>query len=137
LVTTLTELPPEELADRDDGRAMIEATFCQATQGLGLVKRRQHTWEAQQIVLLLARLAPHRLVWSRCWLSRVPAIRWRWGGDGVVRLLHDVWTVPGLMQRRKGWMVSIHFDPLHPLARVLQEGFAALFRGRVRVRCVR
>jgi Transposase DDE domain group 1 len=77
LVTTLTELPPAELADAYDGRAMIEATCCQDKQGLGLVKRRQHTWEAQQIVLLLARLAPHLLVWSRRWLSRVPAIRWR------------------------------------------------------------
>lgn len=137
LVTTLTELPPAELADAYDGRAMIEATCCQDKQGLGLVKRRQHKWEAQQIVLLLARLAHHLLVWSRRWLSRVPAIRWRLRGYGVVRLLQEVWTVPGIMQRRKGWMVSIHFDPLHPLARVLQEGFTALFHGRVRVRCLR
>jgi hypothetical protein len=34
-------------------------------------------------------------------------------------------------------MVSVHFDPLHPLAKVLQAGFAALFRGRVRVLCLR
>ncbi|SRR6266568_556465 len=137
LVTTLCALPPAALADRYDGRAMIEATFCQDKQGLGLVKRRQHRWEAQQMVLLLARLAHHLLLWSKRWLSRVPAIRWRLRGYGVVRLLQEVWTVPGIMQRRKGWMVSVHFDPLHPLAKVLQEGFVALFRGRVRVLCLR
>ncbi len=116
---------------------MIEATCCQDKQGVGLVKRRQHTWEAQQIVLLWARLAHHLLVWSRRWRSRVPALRWRLRGYGVARLLQAVWTVPGMMPRRKGWMVSIHFDPLHPRARVLQEGFTALFHGRVRVRCLR
>jgi DDE family transposase len=137
LVTTLCALPPAALADRYDGRAMIEATFCQDKQGLGLVKRRQHRWEAQQMVLLLARLAHHLLLWSKRWLSRVPAIRWRLRGYGVVRLLQEVWTVPGIMQRRKGWMVCVHFDPLHPLAKVLQEGFVALFRGRVRVLCLR
>jgi len=46
------------------GRAMIEATFSQDKQALGIVKRRQHTWEAQQIVLPLARLAHHLLLWS-------------------------------------------------------------------------
>jgi hypothetical protein len=137
LVSTLTERPPAALAEAYDGRAMIEATFCQDKQGLGLVTRRQHKWEAPQIVLLLARLAQHLLIWSRRWLSRVPAIRWRWRGYGVVRLRQEVWTVPGMMQRRKGWRVSIHFDPLHPLARVLQEGFTALFHGRVRDRCLR
>jgi len=34
-------------------------------------------------------------------------------------------------------MVSVHFDPLHPLAEALQQGFAALFRGRVRVGILR
>jgi hypothetical protein len=34
-------------------------------------------------------------------------------------------------------MVSMRFDPLHPLAKVLQQSFAALFRGRVQVRCLR
>ena len=32
---------------------LIEATFCQDKQALGLVKRRQRKWEAQQVVLLL------------------------------------------------------------------------------------
>ncbi len=137
LVTTLPELEPAAVADAYDGRAMIEATFCQDKQALGLVKRRQRQWEAQQIVLLLARLAHHLLLWGKRWLSRVPDPRRHLRGYGLVRLLQEVWTVPGVICWRYGWMVSIRFDSLHPLASLLQQSFTTLFRGRVKVRCLR
>jgi len=137
LLTTVPDLEPTAVADAYDGRAMIAATFCQDKQALGLVKRRQHTWEAQQIVLLFARLAHHLLLWSKQWLSRVPSTRWRLQGYGLVRLLQEVYTVPGVTRWRRGWLVSVRFDPLHPLATPLQQGFAALFGGRVHVRCWR
>jgi DDE family transposase len=137
LLTTVPDLEPTALADAYDGRAMIEATFCQDKQALGLVKRRQHKWEAQQIGMLLARLAHHILLWSKRWLSRVPTTRWRLHGYGLVRLLQEGTTVPGVIRWRHGWMVSVHFDPLHPLAEALQQGLTALFRGRVRVGILR
>jgi hypothetical protein len=137
LVTTWPDLEPTALADAYDGRAMIEATFCQDKQALGLVTRRQHRWEAQQMVLLLARLAHHLLLWGKQWLSRVPGTRQRLRGYGLVRLLRDVWAVPGVIRWRRGWMVSVRFSPLHPLATPLQESFSALFCGRVRVGCLR
>ena len=133
LVTTLTDHEPVALADAYDGRAMIEATFCQDKQALGLVTRRQRQWAAQQMVLLLARLAHHLLLWGKQWLSRVPSTRQRLQGYGLVRLLRDVWAVPGVIRWRRGWMVSVRFLPLHPLATPLQESFSALFHGRVRV----
>ena len=133
LVTTLTDLEPVALADAYDGRAMIEATFCQDKQALGLVTRRQRRWEAQQMVVVLARLAHHLLLWGKQWLSRVPSTRRRLQGYGLVRLLRDVWAVPGVIRWRRGWMVSVRFSPLHPLATPLQESFSALFHGRVRV----
>jgi Transposase DDE domain group 1 len=137
LVTTLPDLPPVAVADAYDGRAVIEASFCQDKQGLGLVKRRQHHWAAQQIVLLLARLAHHLLVWSKQWLSRLPQLQQRLRGYGVVRLLQEVWTVPGVLCWQHGWLVSVRFDPLHPLARLLQCGLAALLGDQVVVRCLR
>jgi Transposase DDE domain group 1 len=137
VLTPLPDLDPATVADAYDGRAMIEATFCQDKQALGLVKRRQHKWEAQQMVLLLGPLAHHILLWSKRWLSRVPTTRWRLDGYGLVRLLQEGTTVPGVIRWRRGWMVSVHFDPLHPLAEALQQGFAALFRGRVRVGILR
>jgi hypothetical protein len=137
LVTTLVDHEPMALADAYDGRAMIEATFCQDKQALGLVTRRQRKWEAQQVVLLLARLAHHLLLWGKQWLSRVPATRRRLQGYGLVRLLRDVWAVPGVIRWRRGWMVSVRFSPLHPLATPLQASFSALFGGRVRVGILR
>jgi len=137
LVTTLVDHEPVALADAYDGRAMIEATFCQDKQALGLVTRRQRRWAAQQMVLLLARLAHHLLLWGKRWLSRGPTTRQRLRGDGLVRLLRDVWAVPGVIRWRRGWMVSVRFSPLHPLATPLQESFSALFHGRVRVGCLR
>ena len=82
VVTTLTDLEPVALADAYDGRARIEATFWQDKQALGLGTRRQRRWEAQQIVLLLARLAHPLLLWGKQWLSRVPATRRRLQGYG-------------------------------------------------------
>jgi Transposase DDE domain group 1 len=137
LVTTLPDLGPIAVADAYDGRAGIEASFCQDKQGLGIVKRRQHYWEAQQLVLLLARLAHHLLIWSKQWLSHFPQTQRRLRGYGLVRLLQEVWTVPGVLYWCHGRLVRIRFDPLHPLATLLQQSFAALFRGRVVVRCLR
>jgi hypothetical protein len=137
LVTTLTALEPAILADAYDSRATIEASFCQDKQALGLVTRRQRRWEAQQMVLLLARLAHHLFLWGKRWLSRVPGTRWRLRGYGLVRLLRDVWAVPGVIRWRRGWMVSVRFSPLHPLATPLQQSFSALFHGRVRVGILR
>src|SRR5256886_17426863 len=65
LVTTLADLDPVALADAYDGRAMIEATFCQDKQALGRATRRQGRGEAQQMVLPLAPLAHHLLLWGQ------------------------------------------------------------------------
>src|SRR5438093_11709989 len=108
--------------------SLIEATFCQDKQALGFVTRRQRRWAAQQMVLLLARLAHHLLLWGKQWLRRVPTTRRRLQGYGLVRLLRDVWAVPGVIRWRRGWMVSVRFSPLHPLATPLQASFSALFR---------
>jgi hypothetical protein len=53
LVTTLPALEPTALADAYEGRAMIEATFCQDKQALGLVTRRS--------------TAGRRNRWCSCW----------------------------------------------------------------------
>jgi hypothetical protein len=79
--------------------------------------RRQ--WETQQIVILLARLAHHLLVSAKRWLSREPPTRCRLRGYGLVRLLQEVGTVPSVLRWQHGWLVSIQFNPLHPLAHAL------------------
>ena len=137
LVTPLRDLEPAALADAYAGRAMLEAPFWQDTQAWGLVTHRQRQWEAQQLVLLLARLAHPLLLWGKQWLRQVPPTRRRVQGYGLVRLLRDVWAVPGVIRWRRGWMVSVRFLPRHPLAIPLQASFSALFHGRVRVGILR
>src|SRR5947208_14333155 len=61
------------------------------------------------MVLLLARLAHHLLLWGKQWLSQVPTTRRRLQSYGLVRLLRDVWAVPGVIRWRRGWMVSVRF----------------------------
>jgi hypothetical protein len=136
-VTTLTDCTPAARADAYDGRALMEATFGQDQQALGLVTRRQRRWAAQHMGRLWARLAHHLLLWGQRWRSRVPTTRWRVRGYGVVRWLRDVGAVPGGIRWRRGWRVSVRFAPLHPLATPLQASLSALFRGRVRGGCLR
>lgn len=57
--------------------SLIEASFCEDKQALGLVTCRRRRWEAQQMVLLVARLAHHLLLWGKQRLSRMPATRRR------------------------------------------------------------
>ena len=76
-VTTLTALKPAARADADEGRAMMAATVCQEQHALGVVTHRQRRWEAQQRVLLLARLAHHLLLWGPWGRRRVPDTRRR------------------------------------------------------------
>src|SRR2546429_5011636 len=112
---------------------MTEAAFVEVAQAWGGVTRRQRRWEAQQIVLLLARLAHHLLVWGKQWLSRVPATRRRLRGDGLVGLLLELLAEPGVIRWRRGRMVSVRFSPLHSLSNPLQPSFFDRVHGRVRV----
>jgi hypothetical protein len=75
LLTPVTDLEPAAVAEAYAGRAMMAATFGQDTHALGLVKRGQHTWAAQHMVVLLARLAQPLLLWRKRWLSQGPATR--------------------------------------------------------------
>jgi hypothetical protein len=133
LVPTGLDLPPAAVAATEDQRALSEAPCCPDKPGVGLVTRRQPQWEAQPLGWLVARLAHHLRRRSPRWLSRVPATRWRWRGYGVVRRLPEVGPGPGVMRWRRGAMVPIRVIPRHPLVKPLQQSFAALFRGRVRV----
>ena len=90
---------------------MIAATLCQDKHALGLVNRRQHTWEAQHMGLLFARVAHPILLWSKSGLRQVPTTRWRFHGYGLGRLLQEGMTVPGVLRWRRGWMVRVHCDP--------------------------
>ena len=85
------------------------------------------------MVRLCTRLAQPLLLWGKQGLRRGPATRHRLRDYGLIRLLRDVWAVPGVIRWQRGGMVSVRFSPLPRLATPLQENFSVPFGGHVRV----
>ncbi len=73
----------------------VETAFNEDTQGLGLTKRNQKRFEAQQVVVALGALAHHGWVWARGWLAaQLPRLR----RFGIKRLVRDVLGVSGRVE---------------------------------------
>jgi hypothetical protein len=95
LISSRLELSMLGVVDHCDGRAGMEAELKGEKRGLGLGTLRKGRLPAQQIVVLLAGLAHNVLVWSRRWLARGAP---RLAGFGIVRLIQEVWAVPGRVE---------------------------------------
>ena len=75
-----------------DGRAGMEADLKSDKHGLGLAVIRKHLLPAQKMVVLLVELAHNILMWARQWLGeRAPRLH----QYGIVRLIQQVWAIPG------------------------------------------
>ncbi len=73
----------------------VETENRQDKQGLGLTKRNKKRFEAQEMLVLLAELAHNLLTWIRHHLTHVNP---RWQGWGILRLVRDVFHIPGRVQ---------------------------------------
>jgi hypothetical protein len=122
LVSSL-DLTGQEAVEAYDGRAGIENDFKGDKQGLGLRARRKRRLVAQEMVVLLAGLAHNILVWARRWLSKGDS---RLGGLGIVRLVREVWSVPGRVTFRGGQLTRVRLARSHPLGRQVRQGLKAL-----------
>lgn len=124
LVSTL-DLSPQGAVDAYDARAGMENDFKADKHGLGLRARRKRRLAAQEMVVLLVGLAHNLLVWLRGWLA---------GGDphlgklGIVRLVREVWAVPGRVTFRHRRLARVNLTRAHPLARHVRRGLRALLR---------
>jgi len=67
----------------------------QDKQGLGLTKRNKKRFEAQEMLVLLAELAHNLLTWTRQHLAQVNDY---WQGWGLLRLVRDVFHIPGRVE---------------------------------------
>ena len=106
-----------------DDRAGIEADLKSDKRGLGLAGLRKHKLAAQKVVVLLMELAHNVLVWSRRWLAqRAP----RLAAFGIVRLVQEVWAVPGRVKLVGNWPMRIRLRPEHPRARDVLTGLRPL-----------
>jgi hypothetical protein len=123
LFTSRTDLDRQATVVHYDDRAAMEADLKSDKRGLGLAGLRKHKLAAQKLVVLLMELAHNVLVWSRRWLAqRAP----RLGQFGIVRLVQEVWAVPGRVKLVAGWPRRIRLRPEHPRARDLLQGLRPL-----------
>jgi len=112
-----------QVVDHYDGRAGIEADLKGDKQGLGLATIRKHRLPAQMIVVLLLQLAHNVLLWAREWLSEaVPRLH----DYGIVRLIGQVWAIPGRLKLSERQIRRIRLRPEHPRTRDVCRGFRPL-----------
>jgi hypothetical protein len=123
LVSSRLELSMLGVVDHYDGRAGMEAELKGDKRGLGLGTLRKGRLPAQQMVMLLTSLAHNVLVWSRRWLARGAP---RLAGFGIVRLIQEVWAVPGRVKLVDGAIRRVRLRPEHPRARDVYHGLAPL-----------
>ena len=123
LFTTRTELGIRAVVDHYDGRAGIEADLKGDKRGLGLAVIRKHRLAAQRLVVLLMQLAHNVLIWSRRWLAAQAP---RLSGCGIVRLVQEVWAVPGRVKLAGEQIRTVRLCRDHPRARDVCCGFRPL-----------
>src|SRR5919202_1325188 len=123
LVTSRVELPMQTAVDRYDGRAAMEAEIKSDKHGLGLGVLRKRKLAAQHLLGLLGHLAHNVLIWARGWLAEAAP---RLATLGIVRLVREVWAVPGRVKLMGAQVQRIRLSALHPRARDVCAGLRHL-----------
>jgi hypothetical protein len=122
--TSRTDLTMTGVVEHYDGRAGMEADLKSDKHGLGLAVIRKHLLPAQKLVVLLVELAHNILIWARSWLSEhLPRLR----EYGIVRLIGQVWAIPGRVKlTAQQGVVRVRLRRQHPRAREVCQGFLPL-----------
>lgn len=121
--TSRTELSMQQVVNHYDGRAGMEADLKGDKQGLGLATIRKHRLPAQKMVILLLQVAHNVLLWARLWLSQAAPHLEEYG---IVRLIGQVWAIPGRVKLTKEGLVRVRLRREHPRAREVCRGFRPL-----------
>jgi hypothetical protein len=123
LFTSRPELGLQEVVIHYDARAGMEADLKSDKRGLGLGARRKRKLAAQPMVVLLGQWAHNVLLWARRWLARGAPRLERFG---IVRLVQEVWAVPGRVKLTAAGVSRVRLRPEHPCARAVYCGFRPL-----------
>ena len=127
LFTSRTEQTMREVVAFYDDRAGMEAELKSDKRGIALATLRKRRLVAQTVVVLLIELVHNVLVWARGWLAKQAP---RLGGYGMVRLVQEVWAVPGRVKLAGKQVQRVRLRRAHPLAREVYLGWQALLAGR-------
>jgi hypothetical protein len=96
----------------------------QDKQGLGLTKRNKKSFQAQEMLVLLAELAHNLIIWVARQLTDVDP---HWQGWGILRLIRDVFHIPGCLQLdSRGQPQRLILSRAHPLSGPLLRPLRAL-----------
>ncbi len=120
-----TDLSSTQLLAHYDERAGIEADLKSDKRGLGMAPIRKHCLAAQRLIVLLIDLAHNILTWARAWLG---AFQPRLASFGMVRLVRDIWGIPGRVKIKEGSIHRIHLRDGYPHADTLTSLVDALLR---------
>ncbi len=130
--TSRTDLTMTGVVEHYGGRAGMEADLKSDKHGLGLAVIRKHHLPAQKMVVLLVEVAHNILMWARSWLAKYAP---RPHDYGIVRLIQQVWAIPGRVKliEQEG-VVRVRLRREHPRARDVCQGFLPLLpRGQILV----
>jgi hypothetical protein len=126
--TSRTDLTMTGVVEHYDGRAGMEADLKSDKHGLGLAVIRKRLLPAQKLVVLLVEVAHNILIWARSWLGEhAPRLL----DYGMVRLIGQVWAIPGRVKLSdKEGVVRVRLRRQHPRARDVCQGFLPLLPQR-------
>jgi hypothetical protein len=118
-----TDLSMREVVEEYDQRAGMEADLKGDKHGLALAVIRKRRFSAQRIVILLMQLAHNVLIWARAWLTpHAPRLH----TYGIVRLIREVWAIPGRIKVTEQGVLRVRLRQAHPWARDVCKGFLPL-----------
>jgi hypothetical protein len=140
-------------SDYDGRSGAPESSFCQDNQGLGMKKRRKRGFLAQQMLMLLTRLAHNLIRWIQNWMTSaveqtmqepkssvettdvpskktVPAepVVKTLKEYGMKRFVQQIFCLLGKVKMKEGKVVEVIINPLHPLVRRIIIAFKALLK---------
>ena len=121
--TSRTDLSMMGVVEQYDGRAGMEADLKSDKHGLALAVIRKQRSPAQKMVVLLIQLAHNVLLWARQWLAQHAP---RLGQYGIVRLIQEVWAIPGRIKLTDKGVQRVRLRRQHPRARDVCCGFRSL-----------
>jgi hypothetical protein len=121
--TSRTDLSMTGVVEHYDERAGMEADLKSDKHGLALAVIRKQRLPAQKMVVLLIQLAHNVLLWARQWLAKnAPGL----GHYGIVRLIQEVWAIPGRIKLTNKGVQRVRLRRAHPRARDVCCGFRQL-----------
>ncbi len=123
LFSSRRELGMQVTVAHYDDRAAREADLKNDKRGLGLGVLRKRKLPAQRLVVLLGQLAHNVLIWARRWLAQKAP---RLSRFGIVRLVQEVWAVPGRVKLTASGVTRVRLRPEHPRARDVCHGLRSL-----------